>query len=525
MLPFAVQALDATIIASALPWIARDFGEVPQMNWIISAFNLTNSAFMPLWGQIADIFGRHAAIHAVLVVMVVGSALCAGAPTTAYAILLVGRGVQGLGCAGLSVVIRVILADKVTLEEQATNWTIFSLVAGCSYGLGPAIGGYLTNASWRWCFGINLPICVISIALVFLLLRNELLGPLPVVDSHTPRGDLPRPDHKRLFFQRLRSIDFGGQILFLLGFGLLVLSFTWAGAIYGWDSVAVLLPLCLGMILSCAFLGWEYMLATGRRLSLIWPHQKAMLPWNLVSNRDISLLFYINFATGAAMYAVLYYVNLYFTMVRLQGANAAGIQLLYYAPGMGAGVYLAMRMCNHYPRQTFVPLILGSVLEAVGVAVLPWALYAEHTSVINGMMVLAGVGTGLRAMPGTLHGIGLFSNDVTAVVSLMAVALPFGGTVALTMMSSVFNNISGISETSPLRDFTVISGLPESTKAVVIHNAKIGLVWAFVSIVPLMVLSEEGELGLGNKVCRGIYLLELFRGRHNHQQTNVEELG
>ncbi|RYP75062.1 hypothetical protein DL769_003891 [Monosporascus sp. CRB-8-3] len=318
---------------------------------------------------------------------------------------------QGLGCAGLSVIIRVILADKVTLEEQATNWTTFSLVAGCSYGLGPAIGGYLTSADWRWCFGINLPICVISIVLVFLLLRNELLGPLPVVDSHAPCGDSPPPDHIRTIHQRLRTIDFGGQILFLLGFGLLILSFTWAGVIYGWDSVRVLLPLCLGTILSCTFLGWEYMLAAGRRLSLIWPYQKAMLPWNLISNRDISLLFYINFATGAAMYAVLYYVNLYFTMVRLQSANAAGIQLLYYAPGMGAGVYLAMRMCNYYPRQTFMPLLLGSVLEAVGVSVLPWAL--------------------------------------------------------------VFNNISGISETSPLRDFTVISGLPESTRVVVIHNAKV----------------------------------------------------
>lgn len=67
-----------------------------------------------------------------------------------------------------------------------------------------------------------------------------------------------------------------------------------------------MVPLCFGIILSLSFLGWEYLLAPGNRLSLTWSHQKAMIPWNLVNNRDISLLFYINFATGASMYAVRY---------------------------------------------------------------------------------------------------------------------------------------------------------------------------------------------------------------------------
>lgn len=111
------------------------------MNWITSAFNLTNAAFIPFWGQIADIFGRHVAIQVVLIVMALGSALCTGPPVTAYAMLLLGRGLQGVGCAGLAVIIKVILADKVSLEEHATNWTVFSLIAGCSYGLGPIIGG------------------------------------------------------------------------------------------------------------------------------------------------------------------------------------------------------------------------------------------------------------------------------------------------------------------------------------------------------------------------------------------------
>lgn len=139
--PFALQALDVTIVASALPWIAVDFGEVAQLNWIISAFNLTSAAFIPFWGQMADIFGRHHTLQACVLIMMVGSALCTGAPTRAFPVLLLGRGFQGLGCAGISVVVRIILADKVSLEENAKNWSIFTFTAGLSYGVGPVIGG------------------------------------------------------------------------------------------------------------------------------------------------------------------------------------------------------------------------------------------------------------------------------------------------------------------------------------------------------------------------------------------------
>ena len=139
--PFALQALDVTVIASALPWIAVDFDSVSELNWIISSFNLTSAAFIPFWGQMADIFGRHITLQACVVVMMVGSALCTGAPTSVFPVLLLGRAIQGLGCAGISVAVRVVLADKVSLEENAKNWSIFTITAGVSYGVGPVIGG------------------------------------------------------------------------------------------------------------------------------------------------------------------------------------------------------------------------------------------------------------------------------------------------------------------------------------------------------------------------------------------------
>lgn len=112
-------------VASALPSIAADFGELAQLNWIVSAFNLTSAAFIPFWGQMADIFGRHGALQAATALMLVGSALCTGAPAPgAFWLFLLGRAVQGLGCAGISVVVRTVLADRVPLREYARNWAV-----------------------------------------------------------------------------------------------------------------------------------------------------------------------------------------------------------------------------------------------------------------------------------------------------------------------------------------------------------------------------------------------------------------
>lgn len=131
-------------IASALPWIASDFSEISQLNWIVSSFNLTSAAFIPFWAQMADVFGRNASLNAAVIFMLIGSALCTGAPTNAFPVLLLGRGFQGLAAAGLNVIVRTILADKVSLQENARNWAIFALVGGISYAIGPVIGGKST---------------------------------------------------------------------------------------------------------------------------------------------------------------------------------------------------------------------------------------------------------------------------------------------------------------------------------------------------------------------------------------------
>jgi MFS family permease len=344
--PFLVQSLDVTIIAGALPFIASDFrkcsqfwhsslaheniDQLSQLNWIVSAFNLTSAAFIPFWGQFADVFGRYSALQGSMLLMLLGSVLCSAAPVTAFAMLLLGRALQGIGRAGLLIVAKAILADKVSLKENAKNNTVFTIVGGVGYGIGPVIGGYLTEASWRWCFIINIPLAVVGLVLAHFVLRPVLLGPQKIT-----RTDDSTEEVSQTFSARLNTLDFGGQILFIFGMGLFVLALTWAGAYYPWKDVKVIAPLVVGSILIFLFLAWEYMMLPGHFLARRAPTRRPMLPLNLLFTRNAGLLVYINLITGMAMYAVYYFVDLYFALVKNYSSGKAGVNLAYYMPGLG----------------------------------------------------------------------------------------------------------------------------------------------------------------------------------------------
>ncbi|ESZ98784.1 hypothetical protein SBOR_0833 [Sclerotinia borealis F-4128] len=498
MLPYMVQALDLTIIAGALPFIASDFNQLSQLNWIISAFNLTATTFIPAWGQLADIFGRYGALQAALVLTLIGSALCAGAPVTAFTMLLFGRALQGLGCSGLLVLTKVLLADKVSLKENAKNNSSFAIVSGVSYGVGPVIGGYLTQVSWRWCFIINIPIALVGMIGAHFLLRPLLLGPQTIRRT----DDNTEMEGTQTFVRRLSTIDFGGQFLFLFGMGLFILAITWAGAYYPWSDVKVIIPLVLGSLVLILFLVWEYLMMPGSALAIRYPYRRAMLPIKLILSRNAGLLMYINFITGMAMYAVFYFVDLYFALVLQFSPGEGGKNLLYYIPGLGGGVYLAIFTCNVFPRQTWYPLFFGTVIEPLGITILAAALSWGHLPTIYGMLALTGVGTGIRLMPGTLHAIAHYPTQIAPLVSMMSLSSSLGGTLALTIMLNIFNNhlsSAGISVSgTTTSSFSGISTFSSSEQDYVREMAKKGIILAFYAISAFLWLGVGASVGLGN---------------------------
>ncbi|CAG9949374.1 unnamed protein product [Clonostachys rosea f. rosea IK726] len=512
--PFALQALDSTIIASALPWIASDFGEVSQLNWIVSCFNLTSAAFIPFWAQMADILGRNVTLNASIILMLIGSALCTGAPTHAFPVLLLGRALQGLAAAGLNVVVHTILADRVSLQENARNWTLFSFIGGISYALGPVIGGYLTNANWRWCFAINLPVAFAAIIITFVVLRKELLGPQPIpeLDETVETG------RRTKLAARLKTVDVGGQVLFLVGFGLIILALTWGGATYPWYSAAIIVSLVFGFIFIGVFVCWERVDGTGE-----FPRRKATaaeaddsLGYLVPPRHRATLLLRDHLRDGYACILiraqVLYYCNIYFIAVKDYTADKAGVQLLYFTPGIAVGILLCSMICSSWPRMTWPAIFLGTLVEAVGIGMMAYALYTESSPTIFGMMALVGAGGGLRMMASPLHGVGIFRQSRAAVIGLLTFATPLGGTIGLTIMSTVFNNVSNL-ETDG--DFSAIRNMDPIAQQAAKHSAKAFLCSLLLGNVTVAGKSNPAADEDHHIVMEEIFLLSLLRGRFN----------
>lgn len=179
---------------------------------------------------------------------------------------------------------------------------------------------------------------------------------------------------------------------------------------------------------------------------------------------------------------------------------------------------MAMFSSNVWPRQTLPALLLGSITSSVGISVLAWAVHAGKTTVIYGMMALVGHGVGIRMNPASLHGLAYFPTMTAQISCLVSFAVPFGGLVGLTIMSTVFTNKSGLGQVDPQR----------------------GIMWAFIAMVPVMWLSVLFTTFLGNvwirkdgghEVVDGAYLWsfitrkKLERKRRDRQQNEPNNLG
>ena len=477
----------------------------------MTAFTLTSTAFIPIFGSFADTFGRYFSLQFAIVILTIGSVLCAAAPE--WGVLLFGRALQGIGTAGVQNVAMIILADKVSLREQAVNTSIFQLMNGLGYSVGPVIGGYLTNSDWRYCFVLNAGISVISFFSIFII-RNDLLpGKISVW----------RPSNNQTRLQALATgiatLDVGGSTLFILGVGLIILATAWGGSTYAWHSSAVIVPIVLGAVLLFCFVAWEILLAPHRFLNRKFPRTVPMIPASALVSKDLSLVCVIAAGTGAALYSVFYFIGIYFTLVEGYKASKAGTQLLYYVPGLGVGVYLAIFICNVSPRQTFWPLSLGTTVETTGIAVLCYAVKIRHEVLVNVMMGIAGAGTGMRFMPSNLHLAGMFRDRLAPAYSMLRFALPFGGTLALTIMGSVFQNqmadVFGSNDNSSVSSSSSSNGtatvnlhnqanldnislLPPEQQAAIRAQGATATMWSFISILPILVVTLLASLGLGN---------------------------
>jgi EmrB/QacA subfamily drug resistance transporter len=166
-------ALDASVVSTAMPTVIGQIGGIQLYAWVFSAYLLTSTVTVPIYGKLADLFGRKPVFLAATAIFLVGSMLCGQAQTMEQ--LIAFRLLQGLGAGGVLPITQTILGDVFPLEERARISGLFSTVWGVSGLLGPAIGGFLTErVSWRLVFYVNFPLCVLSIVLIWSFLHERI---------------------------------------------------------------------------------------------------------------------------------------------------------------------------------------------------------------------------------------------------------------------------------------------------------------------------------------------------------------
>src|SRR3954451_24097999 len=225
MLTMFLAALDQTIVATALPTIGGQFHDVSNLSWVITAYLLASTAVAPVFGTLSDIYGRRAMIITALSLFIAGSVLCALAPN--MPILILARGLQGLGGGGIMPVVQTVISDVISPRERGQYQAYFSavwLVAGL---LGPVIGGFFADhLHWSMIFWINIPLATAALALLL-----PKMARLPV-------------------YHRLRKVDWTGGLLLMASAVVFMLVLTWGGHKLAWLS-----PTILAMVGSAVALG------------------------------------------------------------------------------------------------------------------------------------------------------------------------------------------------------------------------------------------------------------------------------
>ena len=157
MLTMFLAALDQTIVATALPTIGRQFQDVSNLSWVITAYLLASTAVAPVFGTLSDIYGRRAMIITALSLFIAGSVLCAMAPN--MPVLILARGLQGLGGGGIMPIVQTVISDVVTPRERGQYQAYFSGVWVAAGIGGPVLGGvFAEHLHWSMIFWINVPL-------------------------------------------------------------------------------------------------------------------------------------------------------------------------------------------------------------------------------------------------------------------------------------------------------------------------------------------------------------------------------
>jgi EmrB/QacA subfamily drug resistance transporter len=342
LLTMFLAALDQTIVATALPTIGRQFGDVSSLSWVITAYLLASTAVAPVFGTLSDIYGRRAMIITALSLFIAGSILCALAPN--MPVLILARGLQGLGGGGIMPCVQTVISDVVSPRERGQYQAYFSGVWMAAGIGGPVLGGvFAEHLHWSMIFWINVPLGIASLAMLL-----PKMAKIPV-------------------FHRRRKIDWLGGVLLMASAVVFMLVLTWGGNRYLWLSPTIMAMVGASVALALAF---------------VWQAGKAEEPFLPLSLLGGTVVPYAMLAGGCALGAMLgltVHLPLYYEVVYHLSASEAGLGLIPLAAISTFGAAFAgrtMARVKHYKRVAIIGTCCATLLGvALSLTALPlWGL-------------------------------------------------------------------------------------------------------------------------------------------------------
>ncbi|KAF9309791.1 hypothetical protein BG003_009351 [Podila horticola] len=455
-----MASLDQTIVSVLIPTMGKVFNAPQLISWVGTAYLLTNTAVQPLYGKLSDIFGRKNTMMAAIFFFLTGSLICGAAPT--ITVLIIGRGVAGMGAGGMISLTMIIISDVVSMRDRGKYQGIIGSMFGISAIAGPLLGGVLAEkSSWRWAFYLNLPLGAVSTIAIWFILR------LPKVEGSNR--------------EKLKRIDFLGAFTIIVGIICVLLSTNWGGNEYAWSSVQVIVPYCVGAVFLLAFLFIEYKVA-----------KEPIMPFRLFKIRTVCATYATSFFIGAAFMGAIFYCPLYFQMVMHDSATKAGLQLLPMVAGMllgGVGNGILISRTGRYRPFIWVAISI----YIVGMALL--SLWDENSKldVQIGFLLVVGVGLGGSMQSVVLAGqCAVPPADIAVVTSMLSFFRTMGGVVSVAIGGSLINNVLSNNGIDP-NNFHVVYSHPETYALATQTVFRQCIAWPSLALVSSL-LMEHHEL-------------------------------